>query len=169
MILSSGSILNPILRYGVKGNQKNVLRCPNEGRLVFIVACGALFPHLGAESLPKLDQGAIAINANRLPSVRRQLFLPASHSPEAVQMTTSLEQIVRDFPRDRYRRQPHRQGRNCDGLRSKRVLEVGCGDGAYSIHRPDRLSQVQVSSLVRVCVNSSLVSICCQRTRRSKG
>ena len=53
------------------------------------MACGALFPYLGAEFLPKLDEGAIAINVNRLPSVALS---------EAVKMTTSLEQIVREFP-----------------------------------------------------------------------
>src|SRR5260370_40360798 len=57
--------------------------------VLFVVACGALFPYLGAEFLPKLDEGAIAINGNRLPSVALS---------EAVRMTTSLEQIVREFP-----------------------------------------------------------------------
>ena len=59
------------------------------GAILFVIACGALFPYLGAEFLPKLDEGAIAINVNRLPSVSLS---------EAVRMTTSLEQIVREFP-----------------------------------------------------------------------
>jgi cobalt-zinc-cadmium resistance protein CzcA len=59
------------------------------GAALFVIACGALFPFLGAEFLPKLDEGAIAINVVRLPSVSL---------PEAVRMTTSLEQVVREFP-----------------------------------------------------------------------
>lgn len=57
--------------------------------LSFVIACAALFPLLGAEFLPKLDEGALAINAIRLPSVSLT---------EAVQMTTELERVVRSFP-----------------------------------------------------------------------
>lgn len=57
--------------------------------ILFVVACAALFPYLGAEFLPKLDEDAIAINVNRLPSVSLS---------EAVRMTTALEKIVREFP-----------------------------------------------------------------------
>ena len=56
---------------------------------LFVVGCAALFPFLGAEFLPKLDEGAIAINVNRLPSVSL---------PEAVKMTTALEQVIKEFP-----------------------------------------------------------------------
>ena len=59
------------------------------GAVLFVLGCAALFPYLGAEFLPKLDEGAIAINVNRLPSVSLS---------QAVRMTTSLEQIVREFP-----------------------------------------------------------------------
>jgi len=57
--------------------------------IVFVIACAALFPFLGAEFLPKLDEGAIAINLVRLPSVSLS---------EAVRMTTSAEQLIREFP-----------------------------------------------------------------------
>lgn len=57
--------------------------------LFFVVACGALFQLLGAEFLPKLEEGALAINSIRLPSVSL---------PQAVEMTTELERIVRSFP-----------------------------------------------------------------------
>lgn len=57
--------------------------------LSFVVICAALFPLLGAEFLPKLEEGALAINATRLPSVSLT---------EAVQMTTELERVVRSFP-----------------------------------------------------------------------
>ena len=55
----------------------------------FVVGCAALFPFLGAEFLPKLAEGAIAINVNRLPSVSL---------PEAVKMTTALERVIKEFP-----------------------------------------------------------------------
>jgi heavy metal efflux system protein len=57
--------------------------------ILFVIACAALFPFLGAEFLPKLDEGAIAINIVRLPSVSLS---------EAVRMTTSAEQLIREFP-----------------------------------------------------------------------
>jgi heavy metal efflux system protein len=59
------------------------------GAALFVIGCVALFPFLGAEFLPKLDEGAIAINLVRLPSVSLS---------EAVRMTTSVEQLVREFP-----------------------------------------------------------------------
>jgi cobalt-zinc-cadmium resistance protein CzcA len=54
-----------------------------------VVVCAAIFPFLGAEFLPKLDEGALAINVVRLPSVSLT---------EAVRMTTDLERIVKEFP-----------------------------------------------------------------------
>lgn len=57
--------------------------------LLFVIVCGALFQFLGAEFLPKLEEGALAINSIRLPSVSL---------PQAVEMTTELERIVRSFP-----------------------------------------------------------------------
>lgn len=54
-----------------------------------VAVCGAIFPFLGAEFLPKLDEGALAINVVRLPSVSL---------PEAVRMTTSMEQVIKQFP-----------------------------------------------------------------------
>ncbi|PYT16843.1 MAG: CusA/CzcA family heavy metal efflux RND transporter [Acidobacteria bacterium] len=74
----------PLLRAAVQHPRLTAL-----GAALFVIACGALFPFLGAEFLPKLDEGAIAINVVRLPSVSL---------PEAVRMTTSLEQVVREFP-----------------------------------------------------------------------
>lgn len=59
------------------------------GAATVVVACMAIFPFLGAEFLPKLDEGAIAINVNRLPSVSLS---------EAVRMTTDLERLVKEFP-----------------------------------------------------------------------
>ncbi|HYM74867.1 MAG TPA: CusA/CzcA family heavy metal efflux RND transporter [Candidatus Dormibacteraeota bacterium] len=59
------------------------------GALLFVIACLALYPYLGAEFLPKLDEGALAINVNRLPSVSLS---------EAVRMSSALEKVVREFP-----------------------------------------------------------------------
>ena len=74
----------PLLRSALRHRRVTALAA-----ILFVIACGALFPYLGAECLPKLDEGAIAINVNRLPSVALS---------EAVRMTTSLEHIVREFP-----------------------------------------------------------------------
>ena len=59
------------------------------GAAVLVLICGAIFPFLGAEFLPKLDEGALAINIVRLPSVSLT---------EAVHMTTLAEQVIKGFP-----------------------------------------------------------------------
>ena len=74
----------PLLRGAIRHRRWTAL-----GSLLFVLACAALYPYLGAEFLPKLDEGAIAINVNRLPSVSLS---------EAVRMSTALEQVVREFP-----------------------------------------------------------------------
>ncbi|HYL38502.1 MAG TPA: CusA/CzcA family heavy metal efflux RND transporter [Bryobacteraceae bacterium] len=77
----------PLLRGAMRRRRLTAL-----GSVLFVIACLALFPYLGAEFLPKLDEGAIAINVNRLPGVSLS---------EAVRMTTALEKILRDFPATR--------------------------------------------------------------------
>jgi cobalt-zinc-cadmium resistance protein CzcA len=57
--------------------------------LALVLVCGGIFPFLGAEFLPKLDEGALAINVVRLPSVSLT---------EAVRMTTDLERVLVQFP-----------------------------------------------------------------------
>lgn len=57
--------------------------------LALVVACAALIPLLGSEFLPKLEEGALAINAVRLPSVSL---------PESVRMVSYLENALREFP-----------------------------------------------------------------------
>lgn len=74
----------PLLRGAIRHRRLTAL-----GAFVFVIACVALYPYLGAEFLPKLDEGAIAINVNRLPSVSLS---------EAVRMSTAMEQVVREFP-----------------------------------------------------------------------
>jgi len=74
----------PVLRFAMRHSRLTAL-----GSVLFVIGCAALYPFLGAEFLPKLDEGAIAINVNRLPSVSLT---------EAVRMTTALENILREFP-----------------------------------------------------------------------
>lgn len=74
----------PLLRGAIRHRRLTAL-----GALLFVIAGVALYPYLGAEFLPKLDEGAIAINVNRLPSVSLS---------EAVRMSTAMEQVVREFP-----------------------------------------------------------------------
>jgi Cu/Ag efflux pump CusA len=66
----------PILRGAMRHRVLTAL-----GSGLFVIACIALYPFLGAKFLPKLDESAIAINVNRLPSVSLS---------EAVRMTTAL-------------------------------------------------------------------------------
>lgn len=55
---------------------------------LFAASLGTL-PFLGAEFVPRLDEGAIAIQAWRLPSVALE---------ESIRQTTQLERVVREFP-----------------------------------------------------------------------
>jgi cobalt-zinc-cadmium resistance protein CzcA len=55
----------------------------------FLVVCGLIFSNLGAEFLPELDEGALAINHVRLKSVSLT---------EAVRQATVVESIVGKFP-----------------------------------------------------------------------
>ena len=103
---------NPIVRF-VRRLYAPLLRIAMRHRrltavasVLFVVGCGALFPYLGAEFLPKLDEGAIAINVNRLPSV----------APLRSRANDNVVGAGRArVPRDGYRCQPNRQARNCNG------------------------------------------------------
>lgn len=57
--------------------------------LAFLLVCGLLFTTLGAEFLPELDEGAIAINHVRLKSVSLT---------EAVRQAQVIETLVRQYP-----------------------------------------------------------------------
>lgn len=57
--------------------------------VLFFVACAALFPLLGSEFIPRLDEGAIAINAVRLPGVSLE---------QSARMLTPMERIIRSYP-----------------------------------------------------------------------
>lgn len=77
-------LYRPLLRFTTAWPKLTALTA-----LGFVIVCGALFTLLGAEFLPKLEEGALAINSIRLPSVSLT---------EAVKMTTELERVVRSFP-----------------------------------------------------------------------
>ncbi|HJU47830.1 MAG TPA: CusA/CzcA family heavy metal efflux RND transporter, partial [Gaiellaceae bacterium] len=55
---------------------------------VFLLSV-AVIPFLGAEFVPRLDEGAIALQAWRLPSVSLE---------ESVRQTTALERVIKKFP-----------------------------------------------------------------------
>lgn len=58
--------------------------------LALMVSAGAVVPFLGAEFIPRLDEGAIAVQAIRLPSVALE---------ESVRATTRIEEVVLEhFP-----------------------------------------------------------------------
>jgi cobalt-zinc-cadmium resistance protein CzcA len=57
--------------------------------LLFVAASAALSMRLGSEFLPKLEEGALAISAARLPGVSL---------PESVSMTNSMERALMEFP-----------------------------------------------------------------------
>lgn len=59
------------------------------GASAFFLACVALFPLLGSEFIPDLDEGALAINLTRLKSVSLA---------EAVRQTTNVERLLTGFP-----------------------------------------------------------------------
>ncbi len=56
---------------------------------LFVVLCSLLSLRLGSEFLPDLNEGAIAINTSRLPSVSLA---------ESVKMITAMERVIRESP-----------------------------------------------------------------------
>ncbi|GAB4243454.1 MAG: CusA/CzcA family heavy metal efflux RND transporter [Acidobacteriota bacterium] len=59
--------------------------------VAFLIFCSGLIlvPFMGAEFIPRLDEGAIALQAWRLPSVSLE---------ESIQSTTMIESVLRKFP-----------------------------------------------------------------------
>lgn len=54
-----------------------------------VVVSGIIFPFLGSEFIPRLDEGALAIQVQQLPSVSLS---------QSVRTTTQVEQVLRRFP-----------------------------------------------------------------------
>ena len=57
--------------------------------LVLVVISGAIFPFLGSEFIPRLDEGALAIQVQQLPSVSLA---------QSVRTTTDVERVLKQFP-----------------------------------------------------------------------
>ncbi len=57
--------------------------------LVLVIVSGALFPFLGAEFIPRLDEGSLAVQIARLPSVSLT---------ESIRIGTETEKVLKGFP-----------------------------------------------------------------------
>jgi heavy metal efflux system protein len=77
-------VYQPVLDFTLKHRAWTVL-----ASVALVVLSGFLASSLGSEFLPKLEEGALAINAMRLPGVSL---------PEAIKMTNTLERAIREFP-----------------------------------------------------------------------
>ncbi len=75
---------------------------PVAAAALVLVAAGALIPTLGAEFIPRLDEGAIAMQEVRLPSVSLE---------ESVATTSRVEQVLRERFPDEIRTVVSRTGR----------------------------------------------------------
>jgi cobalt-zinc-cadmium resistance protein CzcA len=56
---------------------------------ILVVACGALIPFLGSEFIPRLDEGSLAIQMARLPSVSLS---------QAIKGSIETEKVLKEFP-----------------------------------------------------------------------
>jgi len=59
------------------------------GALILVIVSGAIFPFLGSEFLPRLDEGTIAMQIFQVPSVSLT---------QATATTTAAEKVLRQFP-----------------------------------------------------------------------
>lgn len=85
VVLWLGRRYLPILRAALKRRRLVVA-----GAAALFLGCAALFPRLGAEFLPKLDEGAICINPGYLPGISVET---------AIQRATLVEQVLlKKFP-----------------------------------------------------------------------
>lgn len=77
-------LYRPLLEFTLRHRAWTIL-----ASAAFVAISGFVAATLGSEFLPKLEEGALAINAVRLPGVSL---------PEAVKMTNTLERAIREFP-----------------------------------------------------------------------
>lgn len=54
-----------------------------------VAVCGALFPFLGSEFIPRLDEGSLAVQTQQLPSVSLS---------QSIQTVTGVEKVLKTFP-----------------------------------------------------------------------
>lgn len=57
--------------------------------IVLVIVSGILFPFLGSEFIPRLDEGALAVQVQQLPSVSLN---------QSIRTTTQVERVLRAFP-----------------------------------------------------------------------
>lgn len=77
-------IYRPVLEFTLSHRRLTML-----ASAALVIGSAFLATSLGSEFLPKLEEGALAINSVRLPGVSL---------PEAVKMTSSLERVLGEFP-----------------------------------------------------------------------
>src|SRR5262249_30127592 len=85
-------IYAPALRGGIRHRWLTV-----GGALLFLVACAALFPRLGSEFIPELDEGAIAVEAIYPPSISLEQVIERAGVAEQVlweQFPDEVKRIV---------------------------------------------------------------------------
>ncbi len=59
------------------------------GAAALVVLCGVIFPLLGSEFIPRLDEGSLAVQVQQLPSVSLN---------QSIRTTTDVERILMNFP-----------------------------------------------------------------------
>lgn len=84
IVRGSRRLLEPLVRKAIQRPRAWVA-----GASLFFLGSVGLAPLLGAEFIPRLDEGAIALQAWRLPSVSLE---------ESIRQTTKLETVLKQFP-----------------------------------------------------------------------
>jgi cobalt-zinc-cadmium resistance protein CzcA len=84
IVRGSRRMLEPLVRKAIKAPRLWIA-----GASLFFLGSVALAPLLGAEFIPRLDEGAIALQSWRLPSVSLE---------ESIRQTTKLEAVLKQFP-----------------------------------------------------------------------
>jgi cobalt-zinc-cadmium resistance protein CzcA len=74
----------PALRL-IKRNHKKALAAA----AVLVLISGAIFPFLGSEFIPRLDEGSLAVQVQQLPSVSLT---------QSIKTTTEVERVLKSFP-----------------------------------------------------------------------
>ncbi len=84
IILYAKRIYRPILDFVIDHRSQAVAIATG-----LVVVSGAIFPLLGSEFIPRLDEGALAIQVQQLPSVSLN---------QSIKTTTEVEKVLRTFP-----------------------------------------------------------------------
>ncbi|MBX9602485.1 MAG: CusA/CzcA family heavy metal efflux RND transporter [Bryobacteraceae bacterium] len=87
MVRALQRLYRPLLEFTLRHRRWTIF-----ASFALVAVSGFLAMSLGSEFLPKLEEGALAINAVRLPGVSL---------PEAIKMTNTLERAIHEFPEAR--------------------------------------------------------------------